>query len=221
MPQFDAVAFTRGKIEPMVRGLFPRAEQEVVLAALAQSVVFLTKANIAAVLLAPGFDSLAWDLANLYLASLGADLLSEDAPALVGPSQETTCYVSFEYFTQDDPFADFVVHEISHIFHNSKRATLGLPSSRSKEWVLDIDYAKRETFAYSCEAFSRVVDRAKTLAERRALAEEYRHERHVFDERVDPSEVASIVGEAGTVRNGWKVILARCAPMRRSRTRVV
>ena len=24
MPQFDAVAFTRGKIEPMVRGLFPR-----------------------------------------------------------------------------------------------------------------------------------------------------------------------------------------------------
>jgi hypothetical protein len=46
MPQFYAVAFTRGKIEPMVRGLFPRAEQEVVLAALAQSVVFLTSQGL-------------------------------------------------------------------------------------------------------------------------------------------------------------------------------
>jgi hypothetical protein len=86
--------------------------------------------------------------------------------------------------------------------------------------LLEIDYPKRETFAFSCEAFSRVIDRAKTLAERRALAEEYGHERRVFDERVDPSEVASIVREAGAVRNGWKVILARCAPMRRSRPRV-
>ena len=44
--QFDAVAFTRGKIEPMVRGLFPRAEQELVLSALAGSVVFLANTNI-------------------------------------------------------------------------------------------------------------------------------------------------------------------------------
>ena len=46
MPQFDAVAFTRGEIEPMVRGLFPRAEQELVLSALAGSVVFLANTNI-------------------------------------------------------------------------------------------------------------------------------------------------------------------------------
>lgn len=169
----------------------------------------------------PGFDSLAWDLANLYLGSLGAELLSEDAPAIVGLSQETTCYVSTEYFTQDDPFADFIVHETAHIFHNTKRTTLGLPFSRSKEWLLDIEYGKRETFAYSCEVFSRVSERAKTPAERRALAEEYAGKGRVFDERVDSSEVASIVREAATVRNGWKVILSRCAPARRRRIRSV
>jgi len=221
MPHLDTVSFTSAKVESMVRGLFPRAEHEVVLAALARSVVFLTSANIEAVLLGPGFDSAAWDLANLYLGSLGAELLSDQAPALVGLSQETTCYISCEYFTEEDPFADFFVHEVSHIFHNVKRASLGLPSSRSREWLLDIEYRKRETFAYSCEVFSRIIDRAKTPAERRRLAGEYGHKGRVFDERADSSEVASIVREAAGVRNAWKVILSRCAPERRPRLRGV
>jgi hypothetical protein len=33
---------------------------------------------------------------------------------------------------------------------------------------------------------------------------------------LDPDEVASIVVEAASARNGWKVILARCAPARRA-----
>ena len=63
----------------MVRGLFPRAEQDLVLAALEKSVVFLTSANIESLLFGHGFDSSAWTLANLYLASLGAELLGEDS----------------------------------------------------------------------------------------------------------------------------------------------
>lgn len=39
-----------------------------------------------------------------------------------------------------------------------------------------------------------------------------------LDERVDPSEVASIVAEAASARNGWKVILARCAPITTQRS---
>jgi hypothetical protein len=214
IPQIETLAFTRAKVEPMVRSLFPRAEQAVVLDALARSVVFLTNANIEAILMGPGFDSAAWDLANLYLGSLDAELLSEQAPALVGLSQETTCYVSCGYFTEEDPFADFVVHEVSHIFHNVKRASLGLPERRSREWLLDIEYRKRETFAYSCEVFSRLIARAKSPSERRTLAEEYGQERRILDERADSSEVASIVREATGVRNGWKAILSRCTPER-------
>jgi hypothetical protein len=146
LPKADTVALTRAKVTPMVRGLFPRTGQDAVLAMLEQSVVFLTKENIERLLLGYGFDSLAWTLANLYLASLGAELLAENGPLLVGLSEETTCYVSPEYFAEDDPFADFIAHEAAHIFHNCKRATIGLSETRTKEWSLDIEYRKRETF---------------------------------------------------------------------------
>ena len=82
-------------------------------------------------------------------------------------SEETTCYVSPEYFSQDDPFADFIVHEAAHIFHNCKRTIVGLRQTRRKEWLLDIEYRKRETFAYSCEAYARLIERGKKPVERR------------------------------------------------------
>jgi len=37
----------------------------------------------------------------------------------------------------------------------------------------------------------------------------------ISDERVDAAEVAEIVREAAAARNGWKVILRRCASIRR------
>jgi hypothetical protein len=216
LPEIGTVALTRAKVEPMVRGLFPRAEQDAVLAALEQSVVFITKANIERLIRECAFDNSAWTLANLYLASLGAELLAKDAPHLVGLSEETSCYVSLEYFTEEDPFADFIVHEVAHLFHNCKRRTMGLREKRTKEWLLDIEYRKRETFAYACEAYSRLFERGKRPAERLALAEEYGREARISDGRVDAREVASIVREAAAARNGWKVILDRCAPTRRS-----
>jgi hypothetical protein len=213
LPEADTVLLTRAKVEPMVRGLFPRAEQDAVLATIEQSVVFLTSANIEPLLFKQSFDGSAWTLANLYLAS--ARSCSGRTPHLVGLSEETTCYVSPEYFAEDDPFADFIVHEVAHIFHNCKRATIGLPETRAKVWLLDIEYRKRETFAYSCEAYARVLERGKSPAQRRTLAEEYCRAVHISDERVDSAEVASIVREAATARNGWKIILARCATTRR------
>jgi hypothetical protein len=215
LPETDTVALTRAKVEPMVRGLFPRAEQEAVLAMLEKSVVFITSANIEEFLHGCSFDHTARTLANLYVASFGAELLSRDAPHLVGLSEETTCYVSPDYFTGDDPFADFIVHEAAHVFHNCKRATIGLPETRTKEWLLDIEYRKRETFAYACEAYACVLARGKRPAERLALAEEYGRSVRISEERVDNGEVASLVRKAAAARNGWKVILTRCAPTRR------
>ena len=129
-----------------------------------------------------------------------------------------TCYVSPDYFAEQDPFADFIVHEAAHIFHNCERRTIGLRETRTREWLLDIQFRKRETFAYSCEAYARIIARAKSPAERRALAAEYGSERRLSEERVDPVEVASIVAEAANSRNGWKVILRRCAPSTKSRS---
>ena len=221
LPDTDTIAFARARITPMVRGLFPRAEQAAVLTTLAQSVVFLTSANIENLLIECSFDHTEWMLANLYLASIGAELLGADAPHLAGLSEETTCYVSAEYFSEDDPFADYIVHEAAHIFHNCKRTTIGLRGTRAKEWLLEIDYRKRETFAYSCEAYARVLERGKSPSERQALAEEYGRVARIEDERADAGEIASIVLAAATARNGWKVILARCAPPRVSRLRAI
>ena len=212
VPTNVGTELTRAKVEPMVRGLFTRAEQDTVLATFERSVVYVTSETIEPILLDHMWDNSAWDLANMYLLSVGAELLGTQAARVVGMSEETTCYVSPDYFVEDDPFADFIVHEAAHIFHNCKRRTIGLHETRRKEWLLDIEFAKRETFAYSCEAYACIVDRAKSLAERRALAAEYGSKRRISDERVDPAEVSSIVADAANARNGWKVILSRCAP---------
>jgi hypothetical protein len=141
LANLDVVSFTRTKVGPMVRGFFPKAEQQPVLDVLARSVVFLTPGTIEPVLNQSPFLMTAWNLSNLYLASCGSELLSDDAPTLVGLSEETTCYVSMAYFKPSGQFDDFVVHEAAHIFHNCKRQKIGLPATRRREWLLDIDFA--------------------------------------------------------------------------------
>ena len=207
----DLTALARRKAEPMVRGLFPKAEQDVVLGLVEKSVVFVTPDSIESVLVACDDLSSAWDIANLYLASINAERLGKNASRLVGLSEELTCYVSVAYFEEEDPFADFVVHEIAHLFHNNRRQSLGLPETRKRKCVLDIDYRKRETFAYACEAYSRIMEHSNTPAERRALAEEFAG-LGVADDRVNDEEVAGLVRAACERRNGWEIILAHCAP---------
>jgi len=209
-------SLTRRKVEPMVRGLFSRAEQDQVLALVERSVVFLTPATIDEILQTETWDKTAWDLANMYLGSFESPLLGPTAPAIVGMSQEATCFVSPGYFTDvEHPFSDFVVHEVAHIFHNCKRRTAGLPFTRRREWLLDIAFKRRETFAYGCEVFARIVERATSPTERRALADEAGRTFRPADDRVDGAELAEILEEAAARRNGWKVILSRCAPPQR------
>jgi len=212
----DVVASGRATVAPMVRGLFPRAEEERVLDLLAGSVVFLTPANIESILRQMCWLGTAWMLANLYLFSFGAEMLSEEAEPILGLSEETTCYVSVKYFTHRGRFEDFLVHEAAHVFHNCKRQTIGLTHTRQREWILEIDYAKRETFAHACEAYSRILELGKRPAERRALLSELEREPLPREDRVDPGEYVDILREAVAARNGWKRILARCAPARRS-----
>ncbi len=208
----DIVAFTRGKVTPMVRGLFPAVEQERVLDTLARSVVFLTPATIDGVLEQMPWLRTAWDLANLYLADWDAELLSEDAPLLAGLSVGTTCYLSGGYFDQSGRFDDFLVHEVAHIFHNCKRVTIGLPETKRKEWLLEIEFSKRETFAYTCEAYSRILELADGAKERLRMLAEHGQGPMPSDERVNVDEYMDILREAVTVRNGWKRILKRCSP---------
>jgi hypothetical protein len=201
----------------MVRGLFPACEQALVLSLLERSVILLTPATIDALLQNTQCLATAWNLANLYLAGLGADLLAESAPGLLGLSEETTCYLSAASFDAAGRFEDFVVHEAAHIFHNCKRETIGLPETRTREWLLEIDFGKRETFAYACEAYSRLQALGNGARERQRLLAEHEQGSMPPDERVNAVEYVDILREALAARNGWKRILQRCSPPRVAR----
>lgn len=210
-------ALVRRRLAPMVRGLFPGSERATVLGVIEQSVTFLTPDSIEQILTKASWASTAWNLANLYLDSIGADRLSEDAPRIVGFSEGTTCYVSTDYFRETGRFEDFVVHEAAHVFHNCKRVTMGLPASRAREWLLDIGYGKRELFAYACEAYSRIVGMEDDRAARQRLMDELEGQPMPADERVNAGEYVAVLRCAVESRNGWKAILKACAPARTRR----
>lgn len=137
--------------------------------------------------------------------------LADDAPEILGFSEGTTCYVSLAYFRETNPFADYVVHEAAHVFHNCKRETIGLQSTRRREWLLGIAFSKRETFAYATEAYSRIVATTRNIRERRKLFAELCQGPMPNDDRVDVSEYVDILREAVDARNGWKHILRCCS----------
>ena len=196
----------------MVRGLFRRDECDRVLSLLRNSVVFVTPDNIEELIQRESLGT-AWDIANLYLRSIGADVISENAPCIVGLSVNSTCYVSTEYFTDEDPFVDYVVHEAAHIFHNVKRRTIGLRENRRCEWLLPIKFQKRETFAYSCEVYSRMVEICPRQVDRCRLLPELQTSFSLSDDRVSVDEIVEILTEAVQRRNGWKIILERCSSL--------
>jgi hypothetical protein len=217
LADLDIIAMTRGKVARMVRGLFPGDEQETVLDVLGRSLVFLTPTTIDAVLEQMPWLSTAWDLANLYLAGVDAELLSDEAPSLLGLSAETTCYLSAAYLDEPGRFDDFLGHEAAHIFHSCKRRVIGLNETRRREWLLEIEFAKRETFAYACETYGRILELGKGTRARQALLVEYADGPMPADDRVEVTEYLDILTEAVAARNGWKRILARCSPPRQGR----
>jgi hypothetical protein len=150
----DLLTLSRARLDPLVRGLFPRTEQEQVLTVLAQSIVFLSANNIWSILRDAHWPHTAWDIANLYLASVGAHLLGPNAEHIVGLREETTCWVSLEYFARTERFADFVVHEAAHVFHNCKRRTRGCPRRATRSGCFRSSSASGKRFAYACEAYA-------------------------------------------------------------------
>ena len=213
----DIVTFTRAKIEPMVKGLFPRKEQAPVLDLLGRSLVFLTPDTIEPLIRDESDLSTSWLAVNVYLASIGAEPLAPVTTLPVGFQEDTKCYVSMEYFDVKDPLADYVVHEAAHALHTVKRKTIGLPATQYREWLLAIEFVKRETFAYSCEIYSRILELAKCPSDRMELLEKLKRRRPPSSEWPEFTEILDILEGALNRRNGWKTILERCSPKRKAR----
>lgn len=218
-------SWVRDKLRPMVEGLFTPEDQPRMLDFVTGSVVFLTPDTVHRLLPDLRWDNTAWDISRIWLDSIDAPPLSDAATGLLGLSEEKTCYVSLRYF-QDlelDPFADYVVHEVAHLFHNNKREYIGLPPRGRLEWLLNIDFRKRELFAYACEIYSRIATRATSPRERKQLVEVFAPEAAGFANELDPDELVDVLRQATRARNGWRAIWRRCVPTpkpRRQRRRI-
>lgn len=210
-PDFHSSRFSLAKVGPMVRGLFPAREQMIVLGLFEKSLVFVTHDNVEQGLARMNWLSTAWQVANLYLGSLGLPGLNGKSVRFVGLSEETTFFVSMAYFEEENPFADYVVHEAAHVFHNWKRDREGLPHTREREFLLPIAFKKRELFAYACEAYSRILVQARNPADRKRLHADYAAKWIPTGDGLDQTELADILAEAVAVRNGWQHILQRCS----------
>ena len=146
-------------------------------------------------------------------------ILGQQAPNAVGMSVETKCFVSHLYFTETNPFADYVIHEAAHIFHNVKRQTAGLRATRRRQWLLPIDFRQRETLAYACEVYSRILERSNRPKDRQLQLEEAKASLRPPDDLVDFEEFTAILSNAVARRNGWKASLEGCSSIKSSRKR--
>jgi hypothetical protein len=170
---------------------------------LAQSVVFLTAENIVVILCDARWLHTAWDIANLYLTSVGAGVLGPDAERIVGLSEETTCWVS-----------GILRAEGAVRRHRRARGGAHLPQLQTAhdraardapQGVAASDRVpEAETFAYGCEAYARILDLGAGPADRRALLHELSRGQLPAAERVDGDEYLDILREAVEARNGWR-----------------
>jgi hypothetical protein len=211
-PGIDPSMLARSKAARIAKGFFPAAERDPVQRLLEQSVVFLTADTIHQRIASSRWLSTAWRIANMYMDGIGAKPLAKDESFQpVGLAEETTSYVSLKYFSEKDPFADYIAHEMAHLFHNWKRGPIGLRETRYREFLLNIDFAKRETFALSCEAYNRILELGNTVQDRRRLLEQFRKESYIPDLAKDKTELLQILHAAVEARNGWKHILKMCS----------
>jgi hypothetical protein len=211
-PDFNPSRFVLGKVRPMVCGLFPAKERQVLLDLFEKAPVFVSGDNIEQLISETDSLSTARQIADLFLGSLGLPGLDDQPVGFVGFSEETRFYVSMHYFKDSNPFADWVVHEAAHVFHNWKRAYVGLPVTRTREFLLNIAFAKREVFAHACEAYARILEQARSPADRRRLCAEYVENWVPHCDEPDQEDLVKAVAAAVEARNGWKVILAHCGP---------
>ena len=140
------------------------------------------------------FDCPLWTEDEDFFGSGVAELLSKHAPRTVGLSEGTTCFVSADCFREESRFEDFAVREAAHVFHNCKHRTIGLHDIRGREWLLEIDFVKRGTFAYACDAYSRILAVGGGPSVRKHLLSEREKELKLSEDRVDVAFLKSTRG---------------------------
>ena len=196
----------RHRIEPMVRGMLPAEWQEVALQEITRRTFVLDLPGAHRAIeaeLSTGFLGTAQQLLFATLRDHGVDTTGIKLK-WEGVASGEYAHIRICANNSEDPYSDVVVHEAAHLLHYLKPAHYGFKMKRGQERFVDVEFAHRELFAYSCEAYARVLNQPD------------RHQRIAFAEQMSDkafsfprgllTDVASLVLEATKARNGWKVI---------------
>ena len=218
VPENAGVAFTRSKVEPMVRGLFSKVEQDVVLATLEKSVVYVTSETIEPLLLSHSWDRSAWDPRESVPAERWREAARQGRPAPRRDQRGGDLLRLARVLCRGRP-----VRRLHRSRGGAHLSQLQAPHDRAPRDAHE-GVAARHRVPAARDV--RVLVRGIRLHRRpreepgRASGAGRRlrlRAPHLRGAR-GPSEVASIVVEAASARSGWKVILARCAPTTKPRS---
>lgn len=196
----------RCRIEPMVRGLVPPAWQQVALNEIADRMFVLNlpgaKAGMEAEL-STCFSSTARKVLWACFADYG--LLPNDIEIdFSGISGGSYAHCRWSAFHSDDAYSDVIVHEAAHLLHYLKPELCGLRVPKTKERFVDVDFHRRELFAYTCEAYSCVLQRGNHTS-RLGFAGMMRDDAFSFpDDQI--VQISDLVAAATRARNGWRTI---------------
>ena len=211
--ELNPEAFIRNKLYSLVKGLFPTTERERVLGMLVETVLLMTPQNANRLIEEADLET-AWKAADFYLASLGSTGLSGNAEYPVVLDAGELRLVSLEYFRENEPFVDHLVHEAARMVCSARRGNMGLRQTKSRIWLVVMAPARHGMFAHACEVYSRIRERSRGPVQRRKILREYAGSPAPAGRQVQRTELLRILKSAVDVRDGWKRILLECSEYR-------
>lgn len=206
----------RERVKPMVAGLVQEEWRETALRELGNRVFVLNAAGARKAIEAELTTSClheAWNVFWLFFNDHGLRPEAVRRPVFEGITAGTFAHISQSAYGRDDGTSEVIVHEAAHLLHYLKPEHYGLPVKRGQERFLDVRFIDRELFAYTCEAYTRLLEKGRGTA--LGSAEKiWEVCGHYPPRKSLVKEIAALLLKAAKTRNGWKVIKERTVEKR-------
>jgi hypothetical protein len=189
----DAEGVIRGRVRPLLSGLFAPSVAETLLQVLPPRVQVVTVDRFENELHDLPLD-IQWTLANMLLDEMGAPPVSDTAPQLDGFCFGGRAWVLPRALDVGEGTSDILVHEVAHLLHELSRADVGLLPKA--EPLLDIPLPLRETWAYGCELWACAERGESALLTAQERVNQVVAARLLTDSRIDQALLGAVLEQA-------------------------
>jgi hypothetical protein len=200
------------KVKPMVFGLVQADWREIALRELGNRIFVLNPEGIRRAIkaeLSTSWLGNAWTVFWLYFEDYKLKPKGVKFPGIEGVSAGTFAHVSLSAYKRNDDRSDVIVHEAAHLLHYLKPKDYDLYIKRGQERFVDVKFTDRELFAYTCEVYTKVLEKGKRKAVKTFADEIGKACACLPGSKSFVKEIAALLLEAAKSRNGWKVIKER------------